>query len=58
MYEQSNKIERLFRRLKGFQPILTRLEKDVIYIGHLPFASLGSRVQISNRYVWNHGIFH
>ena len=39
MYKRRNQIERLFRRLKGFQRIFSRFEKlDVLFIGFILFA--------------------
>ena len=39
MYKRRNKIERLFRRLKGFRRIFSRFEKlDVIFLGFILFA--------------------
>jgi transposase len=39
MYRKRNKIERLFRRLKGFRRSFSRFEKlDVLFLGFLTFA--------------------
>ena len=39
LYKKRNEIERLFRRLKGFRRIFSRLEKlDVLFLGFLNFA--------------------
>ena len=39
MYQRRNKIERLFRRLKGFRRIFSRFEKlDVLFLGFISFA--------------------
>ncbi len=39
MYQRRNEIERLFRRLKGFRRIFSRLEKlDVLFLGFISFA--------------------
>ena len=38
LYRKRNEIERLFRRLKGFRRIFSRIEKhDVLFIGFLNF---------------------
>ena len=38
MYRRRNEVERLFRRLKGFQRIFSRFEKlDVIFLRLLVF---------------------
>jgi len=39
LYKKRNKIERLFRRLKGLRRIFSRFEKlDVLFLGFLNFA--------------------
>ena len=39
LYKRRNEVERLFRRLKGFRRIFTRLEKlDVLFLGFIVFA--------------------
>jgi transposase len=39
IYKKRNKIERLFRRLKGFRRIFSRFEKlDVVFLAFLSFA--------------------
>ena len=39
MYRKRNEVERLFRRLKRFRRIFSRLEKlDVIFLGFVYFA--------------------
>ena len=39
MYKRRNEIERLFRRLKGFRRIFSRIEKlDVLFLGFISFA--------------------
>ncbi|MBS0485613.1 MAG: transposase, partial [Proteobacteria bacterium] len=39
MYKKRNEIERLFRRLKGFRRIFSRLDKlDVIFLSFIHFA--------------------
>lgn len=39
LYKRRNEIERLFRRLKGFRRIFTRLEKlDVMFVAFINFA--------------------
>ena len=39
MYRRRNEVERLFRRLKGFRRIFSRLDKlDVVILAFLNFA--------------------
>ena len=39
MYRKRNRIERLFRRLKGFRRIFSRFDKlDVVFLAFLNFA--------------------
>ena len=39
LYKQRNRIERLFRRLKGYRRVFSRFDKlDVLYLGFLCFA--------------------
>jgi transposase len=39
LYKESNEIERLFRRLKGFRRIFSRFEKlDVLFLAFITFA--------------------
>ena len=39
IYKRRNEIERLFRRLKGFRRIFSRIEKlDVVFLGFIVFA--------------------
>ena len=39
LYERSNEIERLFRRLKGFRRLFSRVEKlDVMFVAFIHFA--------------------
>lgn len=41
LFKKRNKIERLFRRLKGFRRIFSRFEKlDVLFLGFLNFAPI------------------
>jgi transposase len=39
MYKRRNEVERLFRRLKGYRRIFSRLEKlDLMFLGFISFA--------------------
>jgi len=39
LYKKRNEVERLFRRLKGFQRIFSRFEKlDVVFLAFIYFA--------------------
>jgi transposase len=39
LYKKRNQVERLFRRLKGFRRIFSRLEKlDVVFLAFIYFA--------------------
>jgi len=41
LYKQRNQVERLFRRLKGFRRIFSRLEKlDVLFLALIYFACI------------------
>jgi transposase len=47
MYKRRNEIERLFRRLRGFQCIFSRFEKlDVMFVGLINFALIDDGLQI------------
>ncbi len=47
MYKRRNEIERLFRRLKGFRRIFSRLEKlDLMFIAFINFALIADGLRI------------
>jgi transposase len=47
LYKKRNEIERLFRRLKGFQRIFSRFEKlDVVFLAFLYFALIVEALRI------------
>jgi transposase len=47
MYKRRNEIERLFRRLKGFRRIFSRLEKlDVMFMAFINFALITEGLRI------------
>lgn len=46
-YKRRNEVERLFRRLKGFHRIFSRLEKlDVMFIGFIGFALIADGLRL------------
>ncbi len=46
-YKKRNEIERLFRRLKGFRRIFSRLEKlDALFLGFLSFALIVEALRV------------
>ena len=47
MYKKRKQVERLFRRLKGFRRIFSRLENlDVVFLGFLNFALVVEALRI------------
>ena len=50
MYKRRNEVERLFRRLKGYQRIFSRFEKlDVLFIGFINFVLIADGLRSVNR---------
>jgi transposase len=48
IYKKRNEIERLFRRLKGFRRIFSRLEKlDVVFLALLCFALIVEALRVN-----------
>ncbi len=47
MYKRRNEVERLFRRLKGYRRIFSRLEKlDVMFIAFISFALIADGLRL------------
>jgi transposase len=47
VYKKRNEIERLFRCLKGFRRIFSRVEKlDVLFLGFLSFALIVEALRV------------
>ncbi len=47
MYKRRNKVERLFRRLKGFRRIFSRFDKlDALFIGFISFSLIADGLRL------------